>query len=197
MQKPLIDDTPRTVSRRTPYSDNKARGMALGNKILEGLRPTITGDIDEEFKIMIQRCWHHNAQRRPTFSQIVDEFERMLGGRAFLKTQRKVVYKKRHSGTTMSFEKRLETFALQHLKVDRSMVHRGKLLGKGSFAEVFECQFTNWKCALKVFKAHLYQGNGKQKRRFLRLIQVRRCRLLCRLLGATCLYVTLRDLFGV
>ncbi len=146
--------------------------MVLGREIIKGLRPSIPEDMDPACKNMIQRCWHSNPRKRPTFCEIVDEFERMLGGRSFLHKQREVLAAARNRKQGMSIEKRVENFNLLHLKVDRSMVHRGDLLGKGSFAEVFSCRFTNWDCALKVFKPHLFNGNGPREQRFLRLIQV-------------------------
>lgn len=64
-------------ANQNPYecSDFEIKSaISLANKIIKGLRPD-TSLIEEPFKELIEKCWHHEPFERPSFDEIVELLE--------------------------------------------------------------------------------------------------------------------------
>jgi serine/threonine protein kinase len=70
-----------TQLSEAPFSEYMAeRDRTVINKIInEGLRPTIPESCPTEYANLIKRCWHPNPKQRPSFEEIADELNVLLG----------------------------------------------------------------------------------------------------------------------
>ena len=48
-------------------------------KILEGARPSIPDDLDEDLKQLMIECWDEDQTKRPDFSNIVQRLQAVAG----------------------------------------------------------------------------------------------------------------------
>ena len=57
-----------------PFEEIK-NPLELRKRVLEGYRPPIPSNIHASYKKIIERCWLHNPEQRPSFDKIVEELE--------------------------------------------------------------------------------------------------------------------------
>lgn len=57
-----------------PFEEIK-NPLELRKRVLEGYRPPIPNNIHASYKKIIERCWLHNPEQRPSFDKIVEELE--------------------------------------------------------------------------------------------------------------------------
>jgi len=72
-------------TRKIPYRDLGLNPSQLVVKVVkEGLRPPIPKQCPKPFRQLMERCWHHNAEKRPTFPQILATLEQLVADPAIL-----------------------------------------------------------------------------------------------------------------
>lgn len=82
------------VDRKLPVPElhtvleNRFNELRLRSAIVRNcLRPVLATGISKEFRTLIEDCWHHEPDRRPTFEKIVERIRDMLSrGTDYLKT---------------------------------------------------------------------------------------------------------------
>ncbi|ELR16256.1 serine/threonine protein kinase [Acanthamoeba castellanii str. Neff] len=65
------------VTRKQPFAGRNFMGVSLD--VLEGRRPVIPSDCPREIKKMIRKCWHDDADKRPTMEAVVDLLDDLIG----------------------------------------------------------------------------------------------------------------------
>jgi hypothetical protein len=53
--------------------------MGVSLDVLEGRRPVIPSDCPREIKKMIRKCWHDDADKRPTMEAVVALLDDLIG----------------------------------------------------------------------------------------------------------------------
>ena len=61
------------VTLEIPF--NGVGNFLFGNNIVKGLRPKFESDIAACYKELIENCWNHDPDKRPTFDQIIEDLE--------------------------------------------------------------------------------------------------------------------------
>jgi serine/threonine protein kinase len=65
------------VTRREPFAGRNFMGVSLD--VLEGKRPQIPGDCNEEMRSMLKKCWHGKAAKRPSMEAVVTFLDAQIG----------------------------------------------------------------------------------------------------------------------
>lgn len=66
-------------TRKIPYRDLGLTPSHLVVKVVkEGLRPVIPKTCPKPYRVLMERCWHPIAEKRPTFAQILEYVENMV-----------------------------------------------------------------------------------------------------------------------
>lgn len=65
------------VTRKSPWADRNFMGVSLD--VLEGRRPPIPGNCPEDYRSLMEKCWHAKPERRPKMEEIINSFNAMLG----------------------------------------------------------------------------------------------------------------------
>jgi serine/threonine protein kinase len=65
------------VTRKEPYAGRNFMGVSLD--VLEGKRPQIPNDCPLDFKKVMKKCWHANADKRPTMEDVVAFLDTQVG----------------------------------------------------------------------------------------------------------------------
>lgn len=63
------------LTGRIPFEDGPIHGL---DSVLSGDRPTLPDDIPREIQLLIDRCWHSDPIRRPSFEMITSDMTRLL-----------------------------------------------------------------------------------------------------------------------
>ena len=71
-----------TIDGQTPYIDLGYSNYVLGNKVLEGLRPTVVNKdaMPKDFVKLMVECWDFDPKKRPSFDIIVKRLKTILDG---------------------------------------------------------------------------------------------------------------------
>lgn len=56
---------------KNPFAD------LLGAKPMMGARPSFPVDVDSEYKVLAEQCWHQDSTQRPTFETITAALDKM------------------------------------------------------------------------------------------------------------------------
>eukprot|EP00177_Eucheuma_denticulatum_P001183 GFKZ01002141.1.p2 GENE.GFKZ01002141.1~~GFKZ01002141.1.p2 ORF type:complete len:646 (-),score=73.21 GFKZ01002141.1:2443-4380(-) len=89
----------------TRFNEVKLRGAIVKNH----LRPVLAKGVPDEFRNMIERCWHPDPAARLTFPQIVQYLEQLLA--------RGPDYLRRYAGTTLDIDNHLASKS-ENLAID-------------------------------------------------------------------------------
>lgn len=63
------------ITEKQPYEELESirkKYNEFRRKIIDGYRPKITQDISPKMKILLNKCWHANPKKRPSFGDIVE-----------------------------------------------------------------------------------------------------------------------------
>jgi serine/threonine protein kinase len=63
------------LTRKQPYAGRNFMGVSLD--VLEGRRPQIPGDCPEDFKKVMKRCWHAQADKRSSMEEVLAFFDKI------------------------------------------------------------------------------------------------------------------------
>ncbi len=64
------------LTRKQPYAGRNFMGVTLD--VLEGRRPQIPSDCPVEFKKLMKKCWHGQAEKRPKMEDILQLFDHLF-----------------------------------------------------------------------------------------------------------------------
>lgn len=62
------------VTRKTPFADMNPH-LAAYDVALNGLRPEIPSFVPPQFRALIERCWHSDPTKRPSFDKVTEALE--------------------------------------------------------------------------------------------------------------------------
>jgi serine/threonine protein kinase len=65
------------VTRKQPFAGRNFMGVSLD--VLEGRRPQIPTECTGELRKVMKKCWHGEANKRPSMESVVAFFDRALG----------------------------------------------------------------------------------------------------------------------
>jgi hypothetical protein len=79
---PTTTNKQELLTKRTPF-DDLAWDYKVEIAIMEGTRPGVPDKVRKkrpEFVELMERCWNHNPDLRPTFAQIIEILATIDGG---------------------------------------------------------------------------------------------------------------------
>lgn len=68
------------MEQTLPYQDNAELAFfyIIREQVCNGLRPTVSANTPLEYRDLMQLCWVHSPDKRPSFATIVDKIESLL-----------------------------------------------------------------------------------------------------------------------
>jgi len=65
------------LTRKQPFAGRNFMGVSLD--VLEGRRPAVPGDCLPAFKKLMKKCWHGEADKRPSMEDVVTQLDAIVG----------------------------------------------------------------------------------------------------------------------
>lgn len=66
------------IEKKHPYEEFRSDSIELQSFVQNRNRPLLTMDCPNDIRELLQRCWHHNPEIRPTSSSIVHEIKILI-----------------------------------------------------------------------------------------------------------------------
>jgi serine/threonine protein kinase len=70
------------LTRRQPFAGRNFMGVSLD--VLEGRRPQVPPDCPPDFKKLMKRCWHGQADKRPRMDEVVETLSKWVGSESMI-----------------------------------------------------------------------------------------------------------------
>jgi serine/threonine protein kinase len=118
----------------------------------QNLRPYLAPECPYNLQLLLETAWHRDPSKRPSFAQIVVDLHKLQKSKIDL-----VLFETAEETNANLMQIKIQTKDLKPWMLPNSELDFDKLIGHGSFGEVWSGGWRGTKVAIKKFQTHIEQ----------------------------------------